>query len=104
MTKPKKNPAAVALAELSRRKRMKTLTPAQRSEQGRRAVMSRRDRQKPARWFGLVALPADYEWHGAAHASKVLDQVDANPEVINLETEQGKPARYSTRDRAEIKA
>ena len=45
MTKPKKNPAAVALAELSRRKRMKTMTAAERSEQGRRAVNSRRDRQ-----------------------------------------------------------
>jgi hypothetical protein len=41
----KKNPHAAALAELSRRKRMKTLTPEQRSEQGRRAAMARRDRQ-----------------------------------------------------------
>lgn len=41
----KKNKAAVALAELSRRKRMKTMTAAERSEQGRKAVASRRDRQ-----------------------------------------------------------
>ena len=41
----KKNPAAVALAELSRQKRMKTMTFAERSKQGRRAVAARRDRQ-----------------------------------------------------------
>jgi hypothetical protein len=44
----KKNPAAVALARLSARKRYRTMTSEQRSEQGRRAVASRRDRQKSA--------------------------------------------------------
>jgi hypothetical protein len=48
MPKPEKNPAAVALAQLSRRKRMKTMTAAQRSEQGRKAVNARRDRQPKA--------------------------------------------------------
>jgi hypothetical protein len=48
MTKLKrKNPAAVALAALSRKKRFATMTPEQRSEQGRKAVNARRDRQKP---------------------------------------------------------
>jgi hypothetical protein len=79
----KKNPAAVALAQLSRRKRMKTMTPAQRSEQGRRAVMSRRDRNKGP-WYGLVALPAAYVWKGAAHASKVLDAATANSAEVLL--------------------
>jgi ribosomal protein L22 len=78
MAKKTKNKAAVALAELSRRKRMRDLTPEQRSAQGKKAVASRRDRQKSTRWYGLIALPADYVWKGAAHASKVLDAATAN--------------------------
>jgi hypothetical protein len=56
---------------------MKTMTAAERSEQGRRAVMSRRDRNKGP-WYGLVALPSDYQWRGVKHASKVLDAAAAN--------------------------
>lgn len=60
MPKVKKNPAAVALAKRSREVRMKNMTSEQRSEQGRRAVNSRRDRQKPGqtnpeKWYGLFA-------------------------------------------------
>lgn len=56
-SKPK-NPAALTLAAISRKKRMKTMTPEQRSEQGRKAVAARRDRQKPLepepqRFWGL---------------------------------------------------
>jgi hypothetical protein len=59
----KKNPAAVALAKRSARKRYQTMTAAERSEQGRRAVNSRRDRQRaeppsvpnPDRWYGVFA-------------------------------------------------
>ncbi len=55
MPKTKKDPAraaALALAKRSREVRMKTMTPEQRSEQGRRAVSARRDRQKGP-WYGL---------------------------------------------------
>jgi hypothetical protein len=44
--------AASVLAARSRDKRMTTLTPQQRSDQGRRAVGSRKDRKK--QFFGLV--------------------------------------------------
>jgi hypothetical protein len=37
----KKNAAALALAEISRKKRMRTMTAAQRSEQGKKAVAER---------------------------------------------------------------
>jgi hypothetical protein len=37
---------------------------------------------QPARWYGLVALPADYVWRGVAYAVRVLDEIYANPEVI----------------------
>src|SRR5579872_4573258 len=73
----KKNPAAVALAQLSKRKRMKSMTPEQRSEQGKKAVASRRDRQKGP-WYGLLLLPADYVWRGTAHADKVLDELHSD--------------------------
>lgn len=55
----KKNKAAMALADLSRRKRFATMTKEQRSEQARSAVNSRRDRQKktePVRWWGFFAI------------------------------------------------
>ena len=53
MTKTKKtkkpsaaaSAAGAALAEFSKRARMRNLTPAERSEQGRKAVAARRDRQ-----------------------------------------------------------
>ncbi|MGD0869478.1 MAG: hypothetical protein ABSB88_08010 [Bryobacteraceae bacterium] len=78
MRKRKKNAAAMALAKRSATKRYKTMTDAERSEQGRRAAASRRDRQPKGPWYGLVALPADYVWHGAAHAAKVLDEAHAD--------------------------
>jgi hypothetical protein len=48
MKKKSKNPAAVALAKLSAKKRFATMTAEERSAQARRAVNSRRDRQKPS--------------------------------------------------------
>jgi len=63
----KKNPAAVALAQRSARKRYQIMTADERSEQGRRAVNSRRDRQKPARWDGKAeppSAPNPDRWYG----------------------------------------
>jgi hypothetical protein len=60
----KKNPAALKLAALSRRKRMKTMTKEQRSEQARRAVACRKDRQKQKAgpWYALYS-PTEYPEH-----------------------------------------
>src|ERR1035438_6275305 len=75
-SKPK-NAAAMALAEISRRSRMKNLTAAQRSEQGRKAVASRRDRQKGP-WFVLLVYPKDYLRRGVVHA---VAEMIAHPRV-----------------------
>jgi hypothetical protein len=93
MTKTKKkNPAASALAELSRRKRMATMTPEQRSAQGKRAVAARRDRQPKGQWYGLIVLPADYVWKGTEHAAKVLDEAESDSSSV----------RFWSTDRAEV--
>jgi hypothetical protein len=65
MAKEQKNPAAVALALRSAKARLKSMTPAQRSEQGRRAVQARWRKAKPpadaptGRWWGLFIVDDD---------------------------------------------
>jgi hypothetical protein len=79
----RKNPAAVALARKSVRARLASLTPEQRSTQAKNAVLTRwRKAKPPSKWYGLLLLPADYQWHGTAHAAKVLDEAYANPQVV----------------------
>jgi hypothetical protein len=87
MAEKKKSRAALALAARSREVRMKTMTKAERSAQGRRAVSMRRDRRKGP-WYGLLLFPEDYEWHGVAHATKVLDELHANPTVVFWSTDR----------------
>ena len=105
----RKDPNAVAMGRKGGNARMKTLTPERRSEIARHAVLTRYGKAKaPSKagpWYGLVApFPADYRWSGAARLAEILDQVEAKPEPVNLETDPAKPARYWTRDRAEVKA
>src|ERR1035441_6179505 len=95
----RKDSNAVAMGRKGGKARMKTLTPERRSEIARLGAYARNgtgkpsSSAKPGRWYGLVALPADYVWKGVAHASKVLDQLHASPEVI-----------LWSRDRAEVTA
>jgi hypothetical protein len=79
--KPKakrKNAMASAFSRLAH----ESMTPAQRVARGKRAAAARWHKSKPPAkagpWYGLVALPADYVWKGAAHASKVLDAARAD--------------------------
>ncbi|MCX6632459.1 MAG: hypothetical protein NTW28_33050, partial [Candidatus Solibacter sp.] len=87
-----------------------SMTPAQRVARGKLAAAARWHKTKTppvagaSRWYGLVALPADYVWKGVAHASKILDAAEAVPELINLETEPSKPARCWSEDRKEVVA
>lgn len=59
--------------------RAKRMTPEQRSAAARRAVNTRYGKTEPKPiWYGLVALPADYVWHGTEHAAKVLDEATSD--------------------------
>jgi hypothetical protein len=73
----KKNPAAVELGKLGARAQRQKYTKAERSEQARRAVNSRRDRQKGP-WYGLIVFPEDFAWKGTIQAAPVIDEMHAD--------------------------
>ena len=85
MKKPvtKKNPAAVALGKMGVKTRMKW-SKAKRVAQARKAIASRRDRQKKGPWFGVILFPADYQWRGVEHLAKTVDEVysDVSARVV----------------------
>jgi hypothetical protein len=89
MSQKRKDPHAVAMGRKGGKARLTKISPERRSEIARHAVLTRYGKAKPTaapqpgRWFGLVALPVDYVWHGTAHASKVLDEaIHSHPEVL----------------------
>src|SRR5206468_2291206 len=92
MAERRKSRAAITLGRMSG----KNLTNEQRIERARTAAQKRWRKAKapatqPCRWYGLLLLPADYEWKGTEHAAKVLDAAYARPESI-----------LWSRDRAEV--
>lgn len=44
-------------------------------------------------WYGIIVLPDDYVWKGSEHASKVLDQIEADTGNV----------LFWSQDRAEIR-
>jgi hypothetical protein len=100
----RKDPNAVAMGRKGGKARMRTLTPERRSEIARHAVLTRYGKAKPPSkagpWYGLVALPADYAWKGAAHASKVLDAARADSANVVFSSQDRKEvfARSQMRD------
>lgn len=87
---------AVALGRKGGKARLKTMTPERRREIARMGAAATNAKLhgtpipvvQPARWYGLVALPAGYQWRGVAAAT---DELHSNPEVI-----------LWSRDRAEV--